>query len=261
MTEPWFYQPHLPEAGASLTLSGREARHALGARRLQTGDHLTLFDGRGGVAHALVASAEGRQREVLLEVQSTESRPLIRPQLHLACALPKGDRQSTLLSMAAQLGLASFTPLRCERAVVKPAASFAVRAERWLIEACKQCRSAHLPTLHGPAGLSAWLERWADATGSKRLLVAHPGGAGLGRALGKVLGPRHAWPEHVAVMIGPEGGFTEAEVAEAEGAEAHRITLGETILRIETAAVAVLGAVRLWSEEAPGAGVPSDTSG
>jgi 16S rRNA (uracil1498-N3)-methyltransferase len=232
MSDPLFFAEHLPLAGERCVLAGDEAHHAGASRRLQVGDTLSLFDGRGGYGRARLVRAAARGRELELEVLERRDAPAPAP-VHLACALPKGDRQSVLLDMATQLGMSRFTPLACERSVVAGAHG-AARWRRICLEACKQSRRLHLPVIEAPA---APAEVAAAASGGV-VLVAHPSGEPLRHVLDVPTAP-------VTLLVGPEGGFTEEEVTQAATLGATPVALGEAILRIETAAVAMLAAIQL----------------
>lgn len=226
MADPWFYFASLAETSERLSLSGAEASHAGGARRLRAGDRVVLFDGAGTVANAeITAAATGRLELALL---SRERRPAPIP-LHLACALPKGDRQATLLDTATQLGMTDFTPLVCEHSVVTPGPNSAPRWRRICLEACKQSRRAHLPRLHAartPAEV-------AREHGAQALLIADPEGQAFAQAA-------RLTADGAMVLIGPEGGFTRQEVAAVRAAGGVPVALGACILRVETAAAALL---------------------
>ncbi len=229
MAEAWFYFPGLTSAPARVTLSGEEAQHAAAARRLRPGDTVTLFDGAGTVAHADIVGAGARSVELVLHAAQRQPPPL---PLHLACALPKGDRQATLLDMATQLGMTDFTPLRCAHSVVTPGPNSAARWQRLCLEACKQSRRAYLPRLHGalaPASVAA-------ARGTLPVLIAHPDGVPFAR----LRAPLRAG---AILLIGPEGGFTPEEVAAVRAAGGEAVALGPAVLRIETAATVLLALV------------------
>lgn len=232
MTSPWFFLSALPAIGESWPLPREEAKHALGAKRLQAGDEVVLFDGRGEVADARIGAARMRDGSVPVLVVARRSVPRVGRAVHLATALPKGDRLATLVDMTAQLGVASLTPLRCQRSVVAETSNRADRMGRIQIEACKQARCAWLPDL-GEEMAPAELAR--SATG--RLLVAHPGGVAVA---GLMLSPE----EPCTLAIGPEGGFTDVELAALTSAGGMLVGLGPTILRIETAAVVGVAALR-----------------
>jgi 16S rRNA (uracil1498-N3)-methyltransferase len=135
MAEPWFHLPELPAVGDRATLDGREARHAAGARRLQPGAPLRLFDGAGRVAEAAVERVGQGGRELVVAVRRLEDAPVLAPGRHLICSMPKGERQGVLLSMATQLGITTFTPLHAERTVARGGEKQRARARRIVVEA------------------------------------------------------------------------------------------------------------------------------
>jgi len=233
--EPLFYSEQLAEAGATVTLAGDEAHHAIAARRLKVGDTLWLFDGRGTLARTALVEIAARRRGLALRVEERRTEPPAKPSIHLACALPKGDRQAVLLDMATQLGMASFTPLVCERGVVKPGENAGARWRRICLEACKQSRRLHLPEIREAATPREAAAR-AAAEGA-RVWIAHPSGESVAAA-----GSSRPSSD-IALLIGPEGGFTEEEVGAVLAQGAQPVSLGPAILRIETAAVALLAAL------------------
>jgi 16S rRNA (uracil1498-N3)-methyltransferase len=237
MPDPWFHVPDLPAVGETCELSAGETRHAAGARRLAAGDGITLFDGRGAVAAALVESVDRSPTRVVARVVGIRVEPPLRPQVHLAFAVPKGDRASTLIAMATQLGAASLRPMACARSVARPGRGFTARGDRLIVEACKQSRRAHRPALLEVVPL----ERVCDeaAAAGMAMWMAHPGAMPLAETL------RGGVPEHLLLLVGPEGGFAEDEVTRARAAGTTLAALGPTILRTETAAVAFLAAALL----------------
>lgn len=230
MSDPLFYAPAVPGIGHTVTLGAEEAQHAAGSRRLHAGDTLWLFDGRGSLARTTVIALDRRGRSVELRVEERREEAAPARRLHLACALPKGDRQSVLLDMATQLGMTDFTPLRCERSVVTANANSAERWTRVCLSACKQSRRLFLPALH-PEFTPGALPLAGPA------LLAHPDGGALRTALPGV-------QASLTLLVGPEGGFTETELRSFEAAGARRVSLGSSILRIESAAIALLAAVQ-----------------
>ena len=225
----WFHSPVVGLPGDEIELDAGEARHAGGARRLADDAVVTVFDGNGTVATCRLRSEGRRLFAQIDDVRQVE--PLV-PGIHVAVAPPKGDRFATMLSMLTQLGVARITPLVTRRGVVKPGAALGRRAERIMIEACKQCRLAHLPVCAPPAAV-------AEVAGDNSCVwIAHPGGQALASLV-----PKPA--SEVTVMIGPEGGFTEDEIEAAVAAGAIAVDLDAPILRIETAAVALASVIRL----------------
>jgi 16S rRNA (uracil1498-N3)-methyltransferase len=239
VSETWIHADPLPSAGEGLVLDADEARHAAGSRRLGPGDVVTLFDGRGAIARATLEAGETRKRPVA-RAEAHVHRPRPCPALRLGSALPKGDRQSTLLSMATQLGVAAFAPLACARSVAKPGRHAEARWQRVALSACKQSHNAWLPTLQAALRPGDFA---ADVAREGACIVLHAGGAArpLLEVARRALDPA---PAGVGLIVGPEGGLTEAEVAACEAAGAMRASLGPTILRTETAATAALAVVR-----------------
>ena len=109
MAEKWFYAQSIPEPGEVVVLDAEETRHATRSRHLEIGSEATLFDGRGRTARVRLAEVSRRSATAL--VLETQQHPVPKPRLHLACALPKGDRVSTLLSMPIRRRAAT-VPLR-----------------------------------------------------------------------------------------------------------------------------------------------------
>lgn len=230
---PWFYHDGALSPGQSVTLTDDEARHAAGSRRLEKGDGLTVFDGRGTVADAIVRDIGNRGRSVVLDVSG--SRMVNPPALpiHLASALPKGDRLAVMLDMATQLGMNSFTPLDCEHSVVKVSENAERRWQRILVEACKQSRRPYLPRIQSAQSPTMLVQQC-----NGEVWVAHPDGASPATL------PQPAG-DSLTILIGPEGGFTDTEVSAVCDHGARKVALGAGILRVETAAVAMLAYVRL----------------
>ena len=238
MIEPLFYSRQLADPGATLVLSGDEAHHAAASRRLHNDDTLWLFDGDGGVARATLLRVAAHGRTLELRIEERRIKPAPKPAIHLACALPKGDRQNTMLDMATQLGMTRFTPLACERSVVKPGANSATRWGKICLEACKQSRRFHLPAIETVSTVRDVVKRSA-AEGSG-LWLAHPAAQAV-----TVPVAANQKTKNVTILIGPEGGFTEEEIRQAVAAGGGLLTLGTSILRIETAALALIAAFAL----------------
>jgi 16S rRNA (uracil1498-N3)-methyltransferase len=230
-----FYMPQLPRSG-TVALTGDEAHHLSRVRRLMPGARVELFDGRGQVREAVVTDA-GKQA-VTLELGESLAEVLVPVELTLASAVPKGERFDWLVEKATELGVARLVPLLAERSVVEPRGGKLDRLRRAIVEACKQCGRSRLMTLDDPVPLGDYLKRER----SERRLIAHPGG---GRFPGGEL-------TSCALAVGPEGGFTEGEVAEALGAGWQAVSLGPTRLRIETAGLA--GAAAVLAGGWPGGG-------
>jgi 16S rRNA (uracil1498-N3)-methyltransferase len=212
-----------PLGPGHVTLEGPEARHLAAVRRFVAGDAVTLFNGDGHEYPARVV--EIGKKHVIVQVTGVRApdRELGFP-LHVAAALPKGDRGDFLIEKLTELGATDFTPLLTDRSVVKAGDAKADKLRRAVVEASKQCGRNVLMRVHAPA-------RWADwcSTRDGRRLIADPGGPAGGVV---------PTPGGVTVAVGPEGGFTDAEIELADAAGWERLSLGARILRVETAALA-----------------------
>jgi 16S rRNA (uracil1498-N3)-methyltransferase len=221
-----FYCPDTPVDGSAI-VEGDEARHLIRVRRVAVGETVELFDGRGSAMRAQVTSL-GRDRAALAILGPGDPDRTPRFSLTLATAVPKGDRFDWLVEKATELGVARLIPLVTERSVVDPRSAKLDRLRRVIVEASKQCRRNRLMELEP---LAAWAPLVETARESDRL-IAHPGGRGV-TSSGLLTGAGSA-----ILAIGPEGGFSEAEVGRAAEAGWQMVGLGSTILRVETAALA-----------------------
>jgi 16S rRNA (uracil1498-N3)-methyltransferase len=241
---PWFYLALVPHAGELALLEVLEARHATRARRLAKGDPVVVFDGSGVTARAVLKEVSRHAVRAEITVREEHAHPA--PALHLASALPKGDRIATLLSMTTQLGMTSFTPLACQNSVARASGSAFARWERILREACKQSRRPHLPKL----GAEASPEAWTQAIGADAAtFVLDPSGEPAGSVLASQ-SLRNA--EAIHLLIGPEGGMTAEELDTLVQSGARKLSLGAGILRIETACAAAIATLGLLRSPAAG---------
>lgn len=228
-----------------VAITGEEADHARRVLRLAPGDTVELLDGRGGVASGEVTEAG---RSFTIAIGERWRVPRLKPRVDLAAAIPKGDRAATLIEKASELSADRVIPLITERSVVEPGKGKRKRFERIAAESAKQCGRAWTMAVDAPVKLSRLLtaadydvKRIADlprATGSMQELQAEAARSDT------VARPYHSQAESVLVLIGPEGGWTEAERAQAREAGFATWRLGPAVMRIETAALAALAILR-----------------
>lgn len=233
MRIPRFHLPHPIQAGQQLDLPPTLFRHAIQVLRLSAGEPLILFNGDGGEYLARLETVGKRSATVLIENFSsanTES-PV---QLTLALAIIKPEKMDFALQKAVELGVTHIQPLITQRSVVRIGKEKAdKKVEHWegiAIAACEQSGRTRLPSISSPLTLDAWLEQ--ETAGSRLLLV--PGEFPSIHQLPAQLRPP------IALLIGPEGGFTDEEVAQCLQAGMTAVSLGPRILRAETASIAAL---------------------
>jgi len=221
--------------GETILLEAAEAHHLMHVMRAKHGDLVTVFDGSGSECQARIERLSRSTVEL-----AVLSRDLVDRELPLAVtvgvALPKGDRQKWLVEKLTELGVCRLVPLETNRGVAQPVQSALDRLMRSVVEASKQCGRNRLMQLDASQSASSFFSA-AAALPEELRWIAHPGGSRIvdeiesARSRGSV--------RSVVVAVGPEGGFTDEEVAMAVDAGWQRLDLGRRILRIETAAIAL----------------------
>jgi 16S rRNA (uracil1498-N3)-methyltransferase len=220
--------------GECIDLPAGAARHVQ-VLRLQPGDGLTLFDGRGG-EHAATVARMGRST-VAVDVGAHDpvEREAARP-VHLLVGMPANERMDWLVEKAAELGAAGIAPLLTARTVLRLAGERAEKKQaHWqavAVAACEQCGRNRVPAVEP---VRAGAEGWAHLPpGTLRLLLTlRPDSRPLAEAAAGHAGA-------VAVLGGPEGGLTPQEEDAALAAGFRPVTLGARVLRSETAQLAAL---------------------
>jgi 16S rRNA (uracil1498-N3)-methyltransferase len=239
-----FQVPSLAAAtvGARIALPPDEAHHAR-VLRLKPGAPLELFDPQGRAWRAELA-ADGASAVLIKPVAGVVPAAPEVPRLILATAWPKGRRAAFLVEKCTELGVSEIAPLVCARSVVvKDAGSSGMaRLRRIASEAAKQSGRTDVPQIHDPQSLDQFVR---DASGNTLLVLLDPGAE---RLLSDVLrqecgGAGRTRP--VAILVGPEGGFTVEEIARAASHGAVRAKLAANVLRVETAAIAACAICRL----------------
>ena len=217
-------------AGRSVTVDGNYLASVL---RLGTGDQVKLFDDRSGEWLAEIQEAGKRRVSLLVGAHLRPREPV--PDLWLLFAPIKRGRIDWLVEKATELGIARLVPVITRRTIVDRLNLDRLRAHA--IEAAEQCERTALPDLAAPAKLEAVLRDWPEG---RALYFADEGG-GEPFAPAAARGP-------AAILIGPEGGFTDEEREAISGFPfAKPVSLGPRILRADTAALA---AIALWMSAA-----------
>jgi 16S rRNA (uracil1498-N3)-methyltransferase len=212
----------LPEPGEELHLDPQTSHHVLRVTLLPRGSHLELFNGSGLSCQVELVGAEESLARVRGLTAPSANAPV--PEIHIVLGLPRKPAVERVLRMATELGMSHFWPFVAQRSIAKGA-----HPERWgklTEQAARQSGRSDLPQVHGLASLEEQLER----------LPSH-----LSRVVltpGSPKGPDPTPP--IALLIGPEGGLTpaELELAERHGFQAR--PLGTTVLRSDTAVIAAI---------------------
>ncbi len=216
-------------AGAMVRIEGNPAHYLARVMRAEPGDVVILCDDVTGEWAARVGDVG--KRDVGLEVAEMLRPREAVPDLWLCPALLKKDSFDLVLEKATELGAAKIQPVVTRRCVADKLNTD--RARAITIEAAEQCARTALPALAEPVKLAALLAKWPE---ERALFFADEAGGAPASAVFAA----HSGP--AAIVIGPEGGFDEAERAAIRAHPAARpISLGPRILRAETAAIAALG--------------------
>lgn len=220
-----------------LAVDGETYGYLFRVRRLAVGEPVVVFDGDGREAAGRVYEVGPTRATLLLD--EPRAVPPARPHVTVLQALIKGERMAWCLEKLVEAGVDAIVPCATARAVVKldddRRASRHKRDLAIVREAARQCQRAALPALHETMPLAAALK----AVTAARRLVAHPaGGAPLLAAVADD-------PADVALLIGPEGGLSDDELALAAEAGFVPVSLGRNVLRAETAGPIAVGAIRL----------------
>lgn len=238
---PRIHCPMPLASGDALALPPSAARHVQ-VLRMQPGETVTLFNGKGGEFDAVIGRMGRSDVEVVVGAHRPVEREAARP-VHLVVGMPANERMDWLVEKAAELGVASIQPVLAQRSVLKLQGERAEKKQaHWqavAIAACEQSGRNGVPPVHPVVGLAQWLAaaRVTSAGDGTRLLLSLDV-----QALPVVA----AAPEGpVLLLSGPEGGLTPQEEELALRAGFVRATLGPRVLRAETAPLAALAALTL----------------
>ena len=220
--------------GDTVAIDGALAHRLARVLRLRAGSEIVLFDGSGIDARVLLDTVG--DRTISGSVLGRAPGPAeARVRVHLYQSITKGERFEWLIEKATEIGVARIVPLIAARAVVKTAGD-GNRADRWrriAVEAAEQCERSTVPVIDAPTTFESAL-----ATAPGILVVpyeeAHESAPNIHAVLAQRIDELFALGE-VSLLIGPEGGYEPGEIARAEAVNAAIVTLGERVLRSETA--------------------------
>lgn len=236
------YQPQVSATAEDLQLTTAAAQHVATVLRLRVGASIIIFDGSGMEFHSEITRIAKQQVFVTIKQRQSVNResPL---NVHLGQAIAKGERMDWVIQKAVELGVTTITPLITQHTVVHlPPERFTKKVEHWqriATSACEQCGRNIVPIIHIPQQFSQWL-----TVAATHKWMLHPG-ASQQPLWHQII----ALSEAVALLIGPEGGFSEMEIHSATQHHWQILRLGPRILRTETAALAALAMLQAqWGD-------------
>jgi 16S rRNA (uracil1498-N3)-methyltransferase len=217
-------------------LEGDEAKHLSQVLRIQPGATLTVFDGLGNHAEARVLSVSKQRVDLMLELAESTPTPL--PEITLAQSIPKGKNMDWIVQKAVELGVSRIQPLVTRHTIVSPGEDKAEKWRRTALEACKQCGQFTIPVIEDPLPFAEWI---ANRPPADLEIIASL--ADDPKNFRETLQSRPD-VESITIAIGPEGDFSPEETTAALAAGFIPVTLGDLVLRVETATMFCLSAIR-----------------
>jgi 16S rRNA (uracil1498-N3)-methyltransferase len=233
-----FYVDALPEVGDIAVVDGDEGFHAANVRRIRSGEELDLSDGAGGFAHCVVEDV-GKGRLLARVVQRLTVDPPT-PTVTVVQALPKSDRSELAIELATEAGADAFIAWQASRCVARwdGVDRMEKGLRRWRAvarAAARQSRRPYIPSVSGVVSTAELVRRVRDD--AAKVLVLHESATVLLAEL------RLSQANSLMLVVGPEGGIADEEIAALVDAGAEPVRLGPTVLRTSTAAAVALGAL------------------
>lgn len=231
MRIPRIYTEQNLQANTTVALETGPSAHIAKALRMQVDDSLVLFNGEGGQYTATIVALDKKVVQIrTMEHSAGELESPLR--LSLGIAISRGDRMDWIIQKATELGVARIVPLMTERTEVKLKGDRAEKKQtHWrqiVISACEQCGRNRLPELKSLIAVNDWL----PTVDAQRKFVLHHRDSAASNLEQR--------PVTVAILVGPEGGLSDREIAYAGDQGFEALTLGPRVLRTETAPLAAL---------------------
>ncbi|GAX60633.1 hypothetical protein SCALIN_C13_0146 [Candidatus Scalindua japonica] len=229
-----FYVPF--QAGLNdIWIDSSESHHIIHVKRLKIGDNIVVFNGMGDEFDAEIEEIKDRRVRIKINHQKIISKENSIG-IDIAFAVPKGKRSNFLIQKCTELGVRKLIPTNYARSVVKLKDDCSVKIEKWqkiAIEASKQCGRNTITAI----GEVVDFEYFLNAPGSYDLSIFACSQYDSNK-LNNTL-QEHSKPNNIISFIGPEGGFTSNEIEMAKQKGCKFVSLGQRILRVETAAIAI----------------------
>lgn len=233
---PSFYVPQLSLTDKTVTISGEEYHHAIKVRRLAEGENISLTNGSGLVATGSINSIS--KRDFIVEIETINRIEGSKPHIAVGFSLLKSKHDHMIVEKLTELGIKEFFPVITDRSVRLSGKNYLEKFEKVAVAAIKQCDNAYLPRLNPALKFQDLVNHLLD-NGYEPVVALE---VGENRQIHTVLD--EIKDNNICFIIGPEGGFSEEEVDFIKAKNIKTLTLGNHILRAETAAITA-GAVIL----------------
>lgn len=231
-------------SGEEITIGGDDAHHLAYSLRAKRGDKITAVDAAGN--SALIELIDFDKDTITARRISDIRQVKAERKIILADCLPKQNRFETIIEKATELGVCKIEPIISERTIVRPDEErAAIKLERWrriVKESAEQCARDTIPEIANLRGLDDWLKEISPLAEDTLLLFCWE--CERDTTVREVLS---SWDGNIIVLIGPEGGFSEREADKIKSAGGKSVTLGERVLKTDTAAISVLAMINYES--------------
>ena len=240
MSGPRIYTSEPLANNTTIALDDQAVTHLVRVLRMKKGDDVRLFNGDGSEYQAQLIIESKKSASASVTHAIRQDAPL-KLEIHLGQVISKGDRMDFTIQKATELGVTDITPLTSERCDVRLKGDrMEKKLEHWqkvAISACEQSGRNTVPVIHPPKSLSDW----SSGIEADRKLLLHPHNQ-------KPLVSDQS-PESIALLVGPEGGFSDIEVTQCQESGFDGLLLGPRILRTETAALTALSVLQyVWGD-------------
>ena len=226
---PGFYTPHLTTDDKNLLISGEEHHHISHVFRRKVGDEILLTSGKGLLANSRISSISKKTLEV--EILEITQQKYSKPEMAVAFPLLKNKHDFLIVEKLTELGVKEFFPIITERTVRKPSGNTENKFEKIAVAAIKQCDNAFLPVINKCTEIKELVQNLKD----KNYISAVALEFGQHKLISEIA---KGSEQSICLIIGPEGGFTKKEAEFFMENSVVSFTLGNHILRAETAAIA-----------------------
>ena len=229
--------------GAVTSISdAAQLHHLRDVLRLKAGDEVVIFDNEGTRYSCVIEKVD--KKEAVMRIKSRKAAPVRSLKLTIACSIPKQSRMDEIIDKLTQLGVDAIIPLVTERVIVKTQGSEQSRLERWRKIALTASEQSHRNLPPVVSSIRSLREVLAESKQYRLRLV--PTLEGERKTLRQVFSD--SLPSSILVLIGPEGDFTPPEISLALESGFIPVSLGDNVLRVETAAIAVVSFIKLAFE-------------
>lgn len=226
---PCFYTPELKEQDSKIMISDEEYHHIIDVFRKSIEDEILLTNGKGLFAKAKIISIN--KKNLTVSILSVKKEKRSQPKIAVAFSLLRNKNDHLIIEKLTELGIKEFFPIITDRTVRKSSKNTTSKFKKTAITAIKQCDNAFLPRVNITTSLTELLENIKE--NYKPVVALEVGGK---RQLWEVLSSLNE--ENICLIFGPEGGFTQEEIEMFKNKKIQTFSLGNHIVRAETAAIA-----------------------